>query len=595
MPTSPHVDFVFQNNNVLQTTPMLGVSCVLARTTKGVYDDPSEIISSYSQFQRQFGKEIVPDGSVSNIEKALVGGSKLRIIRVLGKGATKGVVKATREPARRLKPVSDKEESPVVASSTPDPVTPQTLVKITSGSTTVGFGLVTKGYGDPIGTGEIFRVGFYKQFNTIYYVIYGATGEILEQGPVLTYKTADSLNNTSFDYLALSAFAKNSQYIEPKMTETVEGIKSWENLIQWLTNSVDGSKDKVIITIGEKEVTNEEVSFDGTIGNAGTTPTADEWIASLEFVKDYTDVYQLFCSHISQHLEQDAEVLKVHKAAADMVKELEEYTYYIEVPKHLTHYTQGDQPRDKKNIISWVETCLGTIGNSKYIAYFGGGLKYYNENGNLQDSDVVGTVVGLGDASASQYGPWKSFAGMNRGVIYDAVGPVCPNYGSPSRYADLNELAQSYVNMMVIKDTPDAGKQTMLWHLFTSQVKQDSERFLSIVRLNLYLKKSLRPIFQKYLEEPNIWNTWNKIWLEIKPILDNLVDEDAMSEYTYMGDQDASSYDQLSVNNEADVRQGKYKVILKYKDIVPMQEVTINIVIDSASKSVSISEDSSNQ
>lgn len=595
MPTSPHVDFVFQNNNVLQTTPMLGVSCVLARTTKGVYDDPSEIISSYPQFQRQFGKEIVPDGSVSNIEKALVGGSKLRIIRVLGKGATKGVVKATRESTRRLKPVSDKEESPVVASSIPDPVTPQTLVKITSGSTTVGFGLVTKGYGDPIGTGETFRVGFYKQFNTIYYVIYGATGEILEQGPVLTYKTADSLNNTSFDYLALSAFAKNSQYIEPKMTETVEGIKSWENLIQWLTTSVDGSKDKVTVTIGEKEVTNEEVSFDGTIGNAGTTPTADEWIASLEFIKDYTDVYQLFCSHISQHLEQDAEVLKVHKAAADMVKELEEYTYYIEVPKHLTHYTRGDQPRDKKAIISWVETCLGTIGNSKYVAYFGGGLKYYNENGNLQDSDVVGTVVGLGDASASQYGPWKSFAGMNRGVIYDAVGPVCPNYGSPSRYADLNELAQSYVNMMVIKDTPDAGKQTMLWHLFTSQVKQDSERFLSIVRLNLYLKKSLRPIFQKYLEEPNIWNTWNKIWLEIKPILDNLVDEDAMSEYTYMGDQDASSYDQLSVNNEADVRQGKYKVILKYKDIVPMQEVTINIVIDSASKSVSISEDSSNQ
>jgi hypothetical protein len=47
---------------------------------------------------------------------------------------------------------------------------------------------------------------------------------------------------------------------------------------------------------------------------------------------------------------------------------------------------------------------------------------------------------------------------------------------------------------------------------------------------------------------------------------------------------------ELSVNNEADVRQGKYKVILKYKDIVPMQEITINIVIDAASKSVNISE-----
>ena len=129
-----------------------------------------------------------------------------------------------------------------------------------------------------------------------------------------------------------------------------------------------------------------------------------------------------------------------------------------------------------------------------------------------------------------------------------------------------------------------------LWHCFSSQVKQDSERFLAIVRLNLYLKKNLRPILERYLEEPNIWNTWNKIWLEVKPILDACVDGDAMSEYTWMGDQDANSYSELSVNNEQDVRQGKYKAILKYKDIVPMQEVTMSIIIDQASKSVSIVE-----
>ena len=233
---------------------------------------------------------------------------------------------------------------------------------------------------------------------------------------------------------------------------------------------------------------------------------------------------------------------------------------------------------------------MGSIGNSRYAAYFAGGIKYYNEFGLLTNSDVLGTIFGLGDTSASNYGPWKSFAGMNRGVIYDGQGPVSPNYGSDSRYNELNELAQMYANMIVIKDTPSSGKQTMLWHCFSSQVKQDSERFLSIVRLNLYLKKTLRPILNKYLEEPNIWGTWKNIYLEVKPILDNLVDENAMSEYTWMGDQDAGSYSELSVNNEADVRQGKYKVILKYKDIVPMQEITINIVIDAASKSVNISE-----
>lgn len=589
MPTSPHVDFKFKNNNVLQTTPMLGVSCVLARTTKGPYDDPSEIISTFSQFQRIYGSEIVPDGSVSNIEKALTGGSKLRVIRVLGKGATQGTVAAT--AASKTKAAAKSEEEGIVpALSAPDPATSALLITITSSGVTYSLGLVTKGYGDPIGSStDSFQVGFYKQVNTLYYKIYSDNGQVLEQGPVITYKTADENNDTSVDYLALSAFAKNSEYIKPVV---VAG--SFENLIKWLTDSVDGTKNAVTLTVDGAAPTEDEKKFTGTIGSAGSTPTADEWIASLDFVKDYTDFYQLFISHISQHLTADADVLKVYKAAADMANELMEWVLYIEVPKHLTHYTQGTQARDYKAQVTWVQTCLGTVGNSKYIAYFGGGLKYYNENGNLQDSDVVGTIAGLGDASATQYGPWKSFAGMNRGVIGDAVGPVCPNYGSPSRYSELNTLAQNYINEMVIKDTPDAGKQTMLWHCFSSQVKQDSERFLSIVRLNLYLKKFLRPVLNKYIEEPNVWSTWKRIWLEVKPTLDSLVDEDAMTEYTWMGDQDATSWDDLSVNNEADARQGKYRAILKYKDVVPMQEVTMEIVIDAASKSVSIVESSNN-
>lgn len=590
MPNSPTVNFEFKNENVLQTTPMTGVSCVLARTTKGPYDDPSELITSYSQFQKIYGSEIVPDGSVSNIEKALNGGSKLRIIRVLGKGATKGVVSAPTRAKSTAAKSSEGSESPAVTSATPEEPTAATLFKLTSGSVSVGFGLVTKGYGDPIGSSETFQVGIYKQANTIYYQVTSANGQVLEQGPVVTYKTADDVNNTSVDYLALSAFAKNSDYIVPILTEPSENIKSWNNLIKWLTDDVDGTKNPIDIKLNGAAVTTDMVKLNGTIGSAGTTPTADEWIASLEFVKDYVDVYQLACSHINQHLTTDSDVFKVHKAAVDMVKELMEYTYYIEIPKYTTHYTQGDQPRDLKSINTWIQTCLGTVGNSKYVAYFGGGIKYYNADGNLVDSDVMGTIFGLGDASASQYGPWKSFAGMNRGIIYDGNGPVSPNYGSPSRTKELNELAQNYVNIICVKDVPNQGKQTLLWHCFSSQVKQDSERFLAIVRLNLYLKKNLRPILERYLEEPNIWNTWNKIYLEVKPMLDNLVDEDAMSEYQWMGDQDANSYADLSVNTEADVRQGKYKAILKFKDIVPMQEITMGIYIDQASKSVSVSE-----
>lgn len=578
MPVSPYVNFKFVNNNVLQTTPQLGISLFLARTTKGPYDDPSEIIQSYSQFQRIFGSEIVPDGSVSNIQKALEEGSKLRIIRVLGKGATKGVVSATEADALEEDEIS-------TMSATPTPAEPETLIKITSNGTTYGFGLTTKGYGDSIGDGNTFKVGFYMQANTLYYRIYSANGQVLEQGPVMTWKTADQLNDTSFDYLALSNFINNSEYIAAQITEG----SSIDNMIKWLTESVDNTRNTVTVTVGGSAPTTTEVQFEGTTGSAGTTPTAEEWISSLEFIRDYQDVYQVACSHIDQHIEETADQLKIHKAAGDMANELEEWVYYIEVPKYMTHYTQGQQPREYDDICDWIDTCLGTVGNSKFIAYFSCGLKYYNNQGNLVNSDVMGTVFGLGDTSATSYGPWRSFAGMNRGVAYDANGPVSPNYGAPSRYEQLNELAQHYANTFVIKDTPSSGKRTMLWHCFTSQVKQDSYRFLSIVRLSLYMKKSLRPILEKYIEEPNVWSTWKNIYLEGKPIMDNLIDQDAITEYTWMGDQDATSWDALTVNNEADARQGKYKLIIKFKDVVPMQEVTVTFYTEAASNTVNVS------
>lgn len=577
MPVSPYVNFKFVNNNVLQTTPQLGISLFLARTTKGPYDDPSEIITSYAQFQRTFGSEIVPDGSVSNIQKALEEGSKLRIIRVLGKGATKGVVSATATQALS-------EEDIETLSATPTPAEPETLIKITSNGTSYGFGITTKGYGDSIGDGDTFKVGFYMQANTLYYRIYSANEQVLEQGPVMTWKTANDLNDTSFDYIALSNFIKNSEYIAVQITEGT----SLDNMIKWLTESVDNTRNAVTVTVGGKAPTEDEQFFEGTTGSAGTDPTADEWIASLDFIRDYQDIYQVACSHIDQHIEETADQLKIHKAAADLANSLEEFVYYIEVPKYETHYTQGQQPRDYKSICTWIDTCLGTIGNSKFIAYFSCGLKYYNTQGNLVNSDVMGTVFGLGDTSATSYGPWRSFAGMNRGVAYDANGPVSPNYGAPSRYEQLNEIAQHYGNTFVIKDTPSSGKRTMLWHLFTSQVKQDSYRFLSIVRLSLYMKKMLRPILEKYIEEPNVWSTWKNIYLEGKPIMDNLVDQDAISEYTWMGDQDASSWGDLQVNNEADARQGKYKLIIKFKDIVPMQEVTVTFYTEAASNTVNV-------
>ena len=178
---------------------------------------------------------------------------------------------------------------------------------------------------------------------------------------------------------------------------------------------------------------------------------------------------------------------------------------------------------------------------------------------------------------------------MNRGVIPDGNGPVIANFGSPSRYNDLNELAEHCLNMIVLKQTRTAGLATVLWHSFTSQVRQDSFRYIHAVRLALYIKKQIRPILESYIEEPNMWNSWKRIYLEAKPIMDGLVTDDAITEYTWEGDQDATSWDELTVNNEADARNGKYKLNIKVKDVATMQDIQVNLVYDQASNTMSSS------
>ena len=550
MSNSPLLNFNLKNNNVESTVPLNGVSVVLARTTKGPQNDPSTLISSLSQFSKVYGKEIVPDGSISNIEKALAGGSTLRIVRVQGSDATKGLVGT-----------KDKD-----------------LFSIQVGSIKIGFGLQTKYKGDSIGSGSTYTFQAALNGSSIVYKVVDADGNtILDSGTMFTFKSKDDNNAAVFDYLALSNFFQSNQYFEPIITTPNGQITSIEGMIDWLS-TVDGSNQTITVQFNSAELTTTYTSVNGTPGNQGTTPTLQDWETAFESILDFNDMYQVIASHIHQHLPTDS--VEFHSFVKTYADKLQEWIYYIECPKI------NDT---KAKMIAWMNTTLASVGHSMFIAYFGAGIKYYNNAGILKDCDVLGSVIGLGDASAINYGPYKSFAGMNRGTLPDALGPVSPNYGSPSRYDDINDLAHSYLNLIVVKDTKSSGKVAMLWHNFTSQVKQDSFRFISNVRLVLYMKKQFRPIIESYFEEPNIWGSWKRIYLEAKPIIDDLVTNEAITDPNWMGDQDATSWSDLQINNEADARQGKYHVQFKFKDVATMQEITLDLVIDQASKESSVS------
>lgn len=618
MPQTPKATFNFKNLNVQPSVPLLGVVNMVARTTKGPFEDPSELIASPSQFTRMFGSEIVPDGSVSNIMKALEMGAKVRVTRVAGNGATYGWAMPITLPE------DGTDEPGVVARAVPSVAVPNgasvlaIVISDPSGaenSLTMRMAIRTREAGSPVldDTGINLDRPFYLKLNvstepTLRASIaqYGARDEatglptydsLLAETLLFSAVSATASGNAttpSINVDTFQNFIENAPNITLEaipgksgdgtgtMSELPTGIQTMEDILSILRQFSNWNSSIMIgKTEGgnteEDEVTDKNIYMECHEGTSGTTPTADEWYSAYEASKTYYEAYSVILSHIHQHLPDD--YTKVYSKVADDVHRIFEYELYVEVPK----YSPGTRtPATVDETLSALKNLVQTIGPKKEVAYFGGGIKYYNENGSLQKCDVLGSVAGLDATCASIFGPWYSFSGMNRGVIASALGPVMKNLGGPADVDKLNEFAQWYMNLFVIKNTRVQGQRTMLWHGFTSNPIDDSEKFLSIVRLNLYLKKNLRPIMESYLEEPNTFDTWKRIYYEAKELLDDLQSKNAITSYTWLGDQDATSYDELQVNNEADVRQGKYHVQLKYSEVVPMQDIQTDVIIDVA-------------
>lgn len=607
MPQTPRVRFNFKNLNVQSSVPLLGVINMVARTTKGPLEDPSDLISSPSQFTRIFGSEIVPDGSVSNIMKALEMGAKVRVSRVAGSGATYGWAKPMSVTLAELSApsVSVLDGSAIISIVISDPSGAEN-------SLTMNMAIRTREAGSPVldNTGVNLNRPFYLKLNVskepslrASIIQYGARDEetqiptydsILNETlffSAVSANTTDGVTTPSINVDTLQNFLDNAPNItfeaiqgkdadgQGTMKNLATGIQTMEDIVSIL-RQFSNWNSKIMVgkitsgTVSTGEVSDTNVYMECSEGSAGTKPTTAEWISAYKASKSYYEAYSVILSHIHQHLD---DYTKVYIAVANDVHNTFENILYVEVPK----YAAGTRtPATVDETFTALKTMVQNIGPKKEVAYFGGGIKYYNENGSLQKCDVLGSVAGLDAICASTYGPWYSFSGMNRGVIASALGPVMKNLGGPADIDTLNEFAQWYMNLFVIKNTRTQGQRTMLWNGFTSNPVDDSEKFISIVRLNLYLKKNLRPILESYIEEPNTFETWKRIYYEAKDLLDDLQNRKAITTYTWLGDQDAQSYEDLQVNNEADVRQGKYKAQLKYKEIVPMQDIEMDVIID---------------
>lgn len=263
----------------------------------------------------------------------------------------------------------------------------------------------------------------------------------------------------------------------------------------------------------------------------------------------------------------------VHQAGSAYAANRKDLIYFLHLPNSIKSKTAMISKRNSLNI------------DSKFTYIMAGGLKLRDPlTGQIKDTSAIADVMALASNSDANFGEWYSFAGNNRGAITNAVG-VVNNFGAPATFKDLDDLANAHINMVINRDNA-----IKLWGNFSGQYKDDQEKFLSVVRLIIFLKKSLRPTLEDFVEEPNDIPTWKRLFYTVKPFMDSLVTKRALHSYTWNGDQDAASMDQLQFNNATDVTNGKYRVQLDLQAISSIQELTIDMVLTPAGVDFEVSD-----
>ena len=101
--------------------------------------------------------------------------------------------------------------------------------------------------------------------------------------------------------------------------------------------------------------------------------------------------------------------------AKDVVANFET-VLYVEVPK----YDSEGKVQTPDGIINQLETLVPQIGYAKNIAYFAGGIKYYDANGTLQSIYPVSAALGLINYRAGAEGVM-----WNKGLCFISILIMC--------------------------------------------------------------------------------------------------------------------------------------------------------------------------
>lgn len=498
-----------------------GISGFIGTFRRGPIADPSILITSAQQLRSLYGGPITGSDDYILAERVLTRGGKLRIVNVR---------------------------------NYTDPTDPSTLTATKAGDVTVTGD-------DPADPGQS-TVNIFKlspkypgaDYNNLKAVISTASnGQTLMGYFNLTiyiegdeFYTTETYQNlrvpdrvTVADQTWLSDVLANSQLVVPSYLD-LSGI---------------GGTDAVVPSNGTK-------TFTGGSNGSAVVPAdiignqaAGTGIYALDA---YDDMYDFAAPSITE--------TSVHIAGANYAAARGDIEYLA----HLSH--------NLKTPAALISARAGITVDSKYYSVFSGGVIISDPvTGERRAISEVADVMGIGAYVDENFNPWFSQSNYTRGFIPNAID-VNYNLGSSGAYPQLNQLANRQINMVVA-----ANGLIYLKGNFSGQFGSSLGSFRHVTRLLIYIKKTLKPILEKYLDEPNEFTTWRNLYDEVKPFLQSLKDGRATHSIPkWQGDQDATKLSDLKVNKPSDIDAGKYRVLLTIDPVGTINELTLVIGISSS-------------
>ena len=610
---APKVNVNIKNLVQNVSTPLSGIFFVSARTERGPVSDPSDIVGSWSQFQKIFGGIIADNNDALVCKVMLERGAKLRVNRMVHytdptDASTTTAVKANVNEGILLTFSADLVASNTI-NMTVNSVAIAEVTYASSSNNTMGLIAAAIGAMDGVqyaetvtpASGNIRQILVLPDSTTDLVIASAAVtngasqatitqadkGHIVDNRGNILFNVAAKNHGADYNNIEIEisdASNANSAYFDMTVTHTGDTTltESYTNLTITGQPNIAASSFLDAVMNATQLLTFSYVDLSaltGTLrplngvyyfenGDDGDAVVDADWIgdsgAKTGFYAfdTYDDTYAITTAH-----EPSNAVLVAGSAYTAARKDM----VYI---AHLANSYTTD---------TTLATARGTTAiDNPYCYICAGGIKVTHPQTSASVSlpETPQVIAAIAYTQAIAF-PFYSFAGTNRGLMPGILG-VVNNFGTPGMSSNLDNLINRQINAAVVAD----GRAYIVGN-YSAQLADTPMKFMNIVMLILYIKKALQPMLRNYLEEPNLPKTWKAIYFNVKPFLDSLVTNGALEYdgYRWNGDQDAASSDDYQVNNATDVSNGKYVINFMIKPVASLQEINMNIVLTPSSVS----------